>query len=622
MDDFIRCLADKLENADVEIALRECAESLDNEVFFSITGKQSTEELDEAAMLALLEAFLGGVDLRLLSIGVAKKIYGYIVAKAQKFKGRRGEAAKLAAYLAGEAVDRLAAGIKRPKPPLPAFPVTPAGLAVIHGFLWPFHVEVEEGVELENTIERILDEAAQGGAGIRGCPGCGRSALLYLVAREAADRGMRILYGMPQEWMGDRVLVVSPSPAPGSAVPTIWVEEGGGRIFSDSYLAELTVRILEFDGVEYSEEGVERLVGKSKGSPIYIEGASLLLRLRGLRAEPSVVDSLPSDTRSLVAEAAGSANLHGFPRLPVFPGDLAAGAEELAEQHVLLTYNNGELYAYRNSLWLGHAGRVPGAEEALASRSPWWAALLLSTHLGLQEELVERAAGILLGSGLLALDAVAAVSPAALYEAFYPYTSFRVEVIAGKAVESNAYSAAAVLYGLAADLLKGLTDDRYAERRAFLLIKRAEAEVERGLPEAALPLLREAQRIASSEWAAAAALIDEGVALALLGDKSAAEKLEEGLRLLEGRPDAMAAKAYATLGALAETSGEEADAIKWYKHAVDVLAELVYRGDCSFASELYRVGVKLRELRGRGDPRICGGLAKCGRFELYTKYGC
>jgi len=623
VDDFISCLAGRLNSMDVDKALGSCLGTLSDDLFFSITGRRGRGSLDEAAALALLEAFLGGVDLRLLTREAAEKLYSYLAARARRLEGRRGEAARLAVYLAGEVVDRLARGLARPEPPPPLLPVTPTGLAAIHGFLWPLHVDVEHSGVREEA-RRILDKASRGGAAIRGCPGCGRTAMLYLVAREAAERGMRIIYGAPQEWMGSHVLVVSPSPSPGAAAPTVWLEDGEERIFGDDYLAALAARILDFDGVDYSGDGVERLVEKSGGSPVYIEAASLLLRLRGGRADTATVEALPGDTGSLVAESAGLVELGGLPRLPVFPGDMAgSGVEELAGMHVVLGYEGEGLYAYRNSLWLRHAGRLPRAEEALASKTPWWAALAMALHLGAGGVLVEKAAGALLGGGVVVLDAVAAADPETLYDAFYPYTSFRSEIIAEKAVEYGGYSVAAVLYGLAADVLRGLPPEKYGERRAVLLLKRAEAEIERGLPEAAIPLLREARRLTGDNWVAAVSLVDEGVAHAVMGDEAAAaEALGKGVEMLGGKPDAVAAKAYAALGALAEGRGDIEEAVEMYRRALDVIAQLVYRGDCSLASELYRIGVKLRELRGRGDPRVCGGLAKCGRFELYTKYGC
>lgn len=621
MENYIRCLAESLDDFEVEEAVKRCAGLLDRSVLFSIAGEKALMGGAGEAVLPLLEAFLGGVDLRLLTVEKAEKIRDYLLERLEGLSGRRRSAAELAAYIASEALERIKAGISPPEPPQPLLPTTPLGLALLHGFFWPLHVEVDPTEHVKRLVDGILEQAGRGGAPIAGKPGSGRTALLYLVASKAAEEGRRVVLGEPQEWMSpDSILVVSPGPR-SSTVPTVWVASGGDAIFDEEYLSRLAEAILGFDGVDYGSAAVARLVERSGGSPVYVEAASLLLRLRNSHATPSSIDELPGSAEELVREAASLLGPVDTPGLPLFPGDAAGPSlKRLAERGVLLEYGEAGVYGYRNSLWPRHAGGRLEVGAALASTAPWWAAAALALHGGAGGELVDAALESMAGRGPLVLDVAAALSPGSVYSRLYPYTSYRVELLGNKAVEAGAYTAAALLYRLASDQLLGL--EGFTERRAALLVKWGEAEIERMMPDAALEAFRRAVELGATGYRAAA-LIDMGVALAALGrGGEAEEKLREGLEALEGRPDSLAAKAYTTLGVLAEERGDGERAVEMYKRAIDVLAQLVYRGDCSVAGELYRVAERLKKVRGRGDPRVCGGLAKCGLFELYTRYGC
>jgi len=621
LKEFVECMAKSLRESSVERSAERCAGLLPRDTLIAIAGEKNLERGDP---LPLLEAFMGGVDLRLLTPEVAEKIAGYVGERIKGLEGRRREAALLAGYMAREAADRLRAGLTMPSPPLPRMVARPLDVAALTGFLWPLFLEIEATPSLEETVEEIIKDASKGRVVGVGRRGHGATALLYAVLSKAYEEGWRIVFGLPAKWMrGSRTLVVSRGAVDDSfGVPTL-VEGGGVHVFDEDYLRSFAESILGFDGVDYSEGGVESLVGRSGGSPVYLESASLLARILGERVDEEFVRRLPSGVEEIVEEAAARLGVRNLPGARVFPeGAVERGLEaRLVEAGVLLRDGERGLLAYRNSVWTRLAAAPLGPRVVPGSKNVWWAAAVASLN-GYGREAAYYALESLLEGGLEALDAVAAVHPEALYALLYSFTSYRIEVIAERAGGAGLQSAAAELYGLARRILEGLPPEAYGERSASLAIKEAYSETRRGFPERAAVVLEEALKLARTRETRGAALAELAAALASTGRIEEARSVaEESIGEAGGKPEPWAGKAYAVLGAIAENE-DPGEAVENYKRALDVLAQLVYTGRCEYAEDMFTVASRLKKLRGRGDPRVCGGLAKCGLFDLYTIYGC
>ncbi len=618
----------------------------------------------------LFEAYLGGINLIDINREISEKIYeGFIklkesplVQSIRDFTSKEG----IISYIVNEIKDRLAYNIVYPTKSVllsrTRFLVSSEDLYWIIGFLWPKAVGLPDSALVNDIIadtKKHIDNDKS--IVLYGKDALLRKIVYYLVVRGLMEQGYRIVYGSPRQRHSlPRTVYICDKPEAGFLTPYISITENRcehervALIDIEEYdTKDLQIwfakKVFEKDNVSVSDKDVEEIVEKHYGNLSLIETLSLYLSVTGKEIKEVLAEKTDyrlSDLIERIIEkldiAAEISNINANGLL-VFPETLMASKNDSLKRVLLYDPSLG-LCSFRNEQWL-NLMKSNGLERKKfdlgslwKSISPFhatWSILKYKPNLSIQ--IFSKAMNTLYDKNSYpVIEAVAILQPDLFHKTLYTYTTYRLELLSGIISENgNWFSSASLILDISVMILKKLVEkeeSKYLERYLSLMLKTALFEIDQGFPDIAYQKLLEAWNIVKnremSPLIRTEIVGNLGLALAGMGRIDEAEKnLRKALDIIErefeNKDIPQKARFLAGLAIIAESRGDLENAFQLYKKALDILVALVYRGACEYVGNMYEVAEKMKEIRkSYKDWRVCGGLVKCGAFELSNKYGC
>lgn len=619
---------------------------------------------------SLFEAYLGGVNLVDIDLETSKKIHeGYEELRrstlAQNLRGL-ADKERIINYILNEIRDRFAHNIVYPPKSVfysrAGFLISSEDLYWILGFLWPKAMGMPDP-SLVGDITVEVKKHIDGGESVvlYGRDDLLRRTVYYLVVERLIDQGYRVVYGSPRRsHLIPKTVYVCERPQESFLTPYISVSKDRfehGSVYSinidehdtrdlQRWFAE---KVFEKDGVPASDEDVLEIVERYYGDLSLIETLSLYLSVTGGKARDVLSEKadyrLSDIIEKIIAKLGVDEKVSSMAAagLLVFPKTFIKGENDSLEK-ILLYDDSLGLYSFRNEQWLNSAKNTGLGRKSFDLDLLWkapspfhssWSTLKSRPDLATQ--VFSKALNTLYDTNSYPIiEALAILYPDLFHKTLYTYTTYRLELLSGIISENgNWFSSASLILDISVEILRKLAEggeSRYLERYLSLLLKTVQYEIDLGFADTAYQRLLEAWNMAKSREVSPLVRAEItgtlGIALAGMGRADEAERrLKEAINIIDGELEnkdiPQRAKFLSGLALLAEERGDLEKAFQLYKKALDILIALVYRGACEYSENMYQIAEKMKGIReGYKDWRVCGGLVKCGAFELSNKYGC
>lgn len=591
-------------------------------------------------VVSLLEAFLGGVDVSLLTLDAVD----WLLASLDELESVLGAGSDTARSILREIRDRISFNVVELD--VPARPsllqVDTESLPWVLDELWPLLSELVSGEGSSSAISRSIELLEEGRAvALKGKAGSGRHSLAYLLASRLLEEGYSLYYGDPAHasllsgkkavFTVSSEIVFAPSGWSGDP-PAPVVLDG---VYSEKELLEIAEARLAWEGLGGGKLARE-IAEKCPGNPSCVDAASLYLALCRQAGKPCDLGPGGQSVYERVREAVppGFREALSIPasfRTRSFPaGVLGSAAEEYKEyaDRLLLRVPHLGLYSFRSTpLQLAFRG-IPVApagvaELAYSSEQPFVASwILVSGVPGAGRVLAYTSLNSLTEeASLQALEAVAILRPGTISGFLKGSTLHRLGVLERYARSSGALAVSEELAHLSASILERLAPhgEEYRVLLGSALEELAEVRLGRGLPELCLYTLKRREELGLPETARSLAL--RGFALLQLERYGEAESaLARVLAMYEesGRADALFFSVKLSLSEAWLKKGEREKALS----ELEGLVKLLVREGCEYAGMLFDAASLLKRTTGKKNYAVCAQLTRCGYLDLAGSYGC